>query len=278
MSSARAESPPAFDGSGDSPVFSPRAWWGYLRTAASVVLFFSIGLAVSPVCALASRVFGSAISPETARRMIGGLFRFWLRCSVRMGVFEIVFPEAGRLGGLNGVVVAPNHPSIVDAVILLSILPHGACIMRSGLMRSPCLGGAARLAGYVTNDSGPTLVREGVRKIARGENLLIFPEGTRTRTESVNAFKHGFALIAAKSGAPIQTVLIEREGRYLSKGVSLFAFARPPFRLRLRLGKVFHPAAGENPQQLAARLEDYFRRNLENTGDSIRIKPEWKRP
>jgi 1-acyl-sn-glycerol-3-phosphate acyltransferase len=199
------------------------------------------------------------------------LFAFWLKASVRLGGFEIDFPESARLCGLRGVILAPNHPSLLDAVILLAAAPHTVCIMRAGLINSPFLGGAARLAGYVTNDSGPALIRQGVDKIAAGENLLIFPEGTRTRTEAVNPFKNGFALIAAKTGAPIQTIFIERESPYLSKGVSLFARHRLPFRYRVHLGPLVQAEPGECAKLLAERLEADFRSHLENSGPSIRL-------
>ncbi|HEU4678606.1 MAG TPA: hypothetical protein VFS35_03730, partial [Terrimicrobiaceae bacterium] len=58
---------------------------------------------------------------------------------------------------------------------------------------------------------------------------------------------------------------------YLSKGVSLFSFARPPFRFRLRLGRLVHAEPSESAQELSARLERYFREHLENTGDDIRL-------
>ncbi len=167
--------------------------------------------------------------------------------------------------------LAPNHPSLIDAVILLSIVPNTVCIMRASLIESPFLGGAARLAGFVPNDKGPALIRHGIDKIRAGENLLIFPEGTRTVAQAINSFKHGFALIAKKTDAPIQTVFIEREGRYLSKGIALLSFARPPFRFRLHLGELFRAAPDESAQQLSARLERYFREHLENTGEDIRL-------
>ncbi|HEY5812805.1 MAG TPA: hypothetical protein VIT23_09145, partial [Terrimicrobiaceae bacterium] len=84
--------------------------------------------------------------------------------------------------------------------------------------------------------------------------------------------KNGFALIAKKTGASIQTLFIEREGRYLSKGISLFAFASPPFRFRIQLGQRILPSATESAQELSARLELYFREHLENTGDDIRLR------
>lgn len=271
MPSARAESPPPIAAHLPARSFSLPACWGYAKQIFCVLVFFGIGLVVSPICALISQCFGRRVPPSVGQSLIRGLFRFWLRMSCRIGVFDIQFPEAEKLKTIRGTVLAPNHPSLIDAVILLSIVPNTVCIMRAKLIESPFLGGAARLAGFVPNDKGPALIRQGIEKLQAGENLLIFPEGTRTATQAINPFKHGFALIAKKTDASIQTVFIERESRYLSKGVSLFSFARPPFRFRLHLGRLFYPAPEESPQQLSAKLELYFREHLENTGEDIRL-------
>jgi 1-acyl-sn-glycerol-3-phosphate acyltransferase len=271
MPSARAESSaPAADRL-SARSFSLPTGWRYLKQISCLFSFFGIGLVVSPFCALLSRCFGDQIPPAVGQRLIRGLFKGWLQVSSRLGIFDISFPDADKLRNLRATVLAPNHPSLIDAVILLSIVPNTVCIMRASLIESPFLGGAARLAGFVPNDKGPALIRDGLDKIRAGENLLIFPEGTRTVGQAINTFKHGFALIAKKTDAPIQTVFIEREGRYLSKGIALLSFARPPFRFRLHLGELFRAAPDESAQQLSARLERYFREHLENTGEDIRL-------
>ena len=200
MPSARAESPaPAADHL-PARSFSLPACWQYLKQISCVFSFFAAGLAVSPFCGLLWRCFGNDIPPTFGQRLIRGLFNGWLQVSSRIGIFDIRFPEAEKLRDLRATVLAPNHPSLIDAVILLSIVPNTVCIMRANLIESPFLGGAARLAGFVPNDKGPALVRHGIEKIRVGENLLIFPEGTRTEAQAINSFKHGFALIAKKTG------------------------------------------------------------------------------
>lgn len=272
MPSARAESPPPLADHLAPRSFSWPACWGYAKQVFCVVSFFAFGLIVSSTCALLSRCFGSTIPSSTGQRLIRRLFKGWLEFSGRIGVFDIRFPEAEKLRDLRGTILAPNHPSLIDAVILLSIVPHTVCIMRANLIESPFFGGAARLAGFVPNDKGPALIRQGMKKIEVGENLLIFPEGTRTGLQAINPFKNGFALIAKKTGACIQTVFIEREGRYLSKGVSLFTPSPMPIRFRLRLGQVIFARSAESAQQLSAGLELYFRERLENTGEDIRLR------
>jgi 1-acyl-sn-glycerol-3-phosphate acyltransferase len=270
MPSARVEPHPSLSERREPSAFSLAGLWGYVRQITCVLRFFGTGLVVSPVCLVLSKV--TRIPHSFGQELIRRLFANWLNFAVRIGVFEITIPEREKLSRIRGSILAPNHPSLLDAVFLLSVVPRTVCIMRANLINDIFLGGAARLAGYVPNDCGSALVRHGVEKITAGENLLIFPEGTRTRGGALNPFKHGFALIATKTGAPIQTIFIEREGRYLSKGVSLFAFARPPFRFRIHLGECVKAAPGETAHELSARLERYFRDHLEDTGSDIRLK------
>lgn len=253
-------------------VFSPAGLWSYFRQLACLAFFAFIGLTSSGICSLILKFSGDSISASAVLKLMRGLFLTWLRVSVSwLNVFAIEFPGAQKLQTLRGTIVAPNHPSLVDAVLLLIAVPDAACIMRAGLLQNPLLGGIARMAGFITNDRGPALIREGIKNLHAGKNLLIFPEGTRTRATAVNPFKEGFALIAVKAGAPVQTILIERKGRDLSKGISLLTPARLPIRIRIHLGDIIHPEAGESAHELSSRLEEYFRARLENTGDDIRL-------
>jgi 1-acyl-sn-glycerol-3-phosphate acyltransferase len=90
--------------------------------------------------------------------------------------------------------------------------------------------------------------------------LLVFPEGTRTRVPPINAFKGGFALMAKKSGAAVQTVFIETNGAFLCKGWPLMRKPQFPLFYRARLGARF--SAEGDVQALVARLEDYYREEL----------------
>ncbi|CAN5395498.1 lysophospholipid acyltransferase family protein [soil metagenome] len=271
MPSVRAESPaPAADNAGSFPL-SPSYWWAYLRQIFILGSFFGIALTVSMLCGLLALLFGNRIPPAAPQAVIRGLFRFWLRMAHLTGVFHISFPEVEKIASLRGAIIAPNHPSLLDAVLILAAVPKTVCIVRAALIDNLCLGGAAKLSGFVANDGGPILIRQGVAKIQQRENLLIFPEGTRTHPDALNAFKKGFALIAVKTGAPIQTVFIEREAEYLAKGVSLFARTPLPITFRVHVGEVIRPGENESAQQLSARLHRYFSAHLERHSEAIRL-------
>ena len=197
--------------------------WQYLKQISCVFSFFAIGLAVSPFCGLLWRCFGDDIPPAVGQRLIRGLFKGWLQVSSRIGIFDIRFPEAEKLRNLRATVLAPNHPSLIDAVILLSIVPNTVCIMRANLIESPFLGGAARLAGFVPTIRDPPHPPRH-RKDSGRRKFANLSGGHSHGGSGYQFFKHGFALIAKKTGAPIQTIFIEREGRYLSKGIGAIIF------------------------------------------------------
>ncbi len=114
-----------------------------------------------------------------------------------------------RSRGAGPLVIAPNHPSLLDAVLVISRLPHVVCAAKAEIWDNLFLGGSARLAGFIRNDSPDEAGPRSRPAAARGRHLLIFPEGTRTSARPVGAFKGGFALIAKQAGAPVQTVFIE---------------------------------------------------------------------
>ena len=246
----------------------------YVLQIASVALFFFLGFAISVAVPVFYLTLGRRRSLRAGVRILPALFRFYTGWLQWAGLFRVRFEGREQLEKISGAIVAPNHPGLLDAIFLMAVVPRPVCIMRAGLKYNPCIAGAAWLAGYITNDRGSGLIRQCQSKLAAGDNLLIFPEGTRTRSDArgVNKFKSGFALTAVLTGAPIQTVLIERSGAYLGKETSLVSAARIPIEMTIRLGEVFHARPGESAKELSARLEMYFRERLANTDGGVRLR------
>ncbi len=231
-----------------------------MRQMAGLVVFFWVSWSNNFRAMVLRRLGLAGEDPERWQRRLSEMLRFWRRAGRFLGVIEVDFPEEDQLKNLRGVIVAANHPSLVDAFVLLGVVPRAVCIMRSNLRRSPLFSELTLLAGYIANDQGAALVHSGIAHLAHGENLVIFPEGTRSRPEGASPFpfKRGFALMATRTGTPIQTVIVQREGLYFSKGWPLFRPARLPTKLRFRLGRRFVPAPEESADDFARRLEAYF--------------------
>ena len=158
-------------------------------------------------------------------------------------------------------VIAPNHPSLLDAVMIISRVPQVACVMKAELMQSILFGAGARLARYIRNDSLHAMVRRAVTEVRGGSHLLLFPEGTRTTHAPVNTMHGTAGLVAKYARAPVQTVFIEStDAAFLGKKSTLFRYTPMPVSYRIRLGKRFDPP--HNVAAFAQELEQYFRDEL----------------
>lgn len=172
------------------------------------------------------------------------------------GLAKFDLAELDSLREEGGLVLVPNHPTLIDVLLVTSRLPRIVCITKASLWDNPACGAAARLAGYIRNDAPHRLVRAAASAVAAGNQLLIFPEGTRTRMVPVGPFKGGFALMASQAGVPVQTVLLRVDPPYLAKGWGFFRRPAFPVRYQARLGRRF--VVDAPAKAFAERLEAYF--------------------
>ena len=209
-------------------------------------------LAAIPLFAIFPRVH----SKRVGRKLVALMFRVYLRLLVAMGACRFDLTELDALQGGPAMVIAPNHPSLLDAVMILSRLPNAACIMKADIVNSVFFGAGARLAGYIGNTPLRSMVQSAVADLRQGSHLLLFPEGTRTNRFPVGAMQGTAGLIAKHAGVPVQTVFIETSSGFLGKGWSLLWTPKMPITYRIRLGKRFDPP--RHAGRFAGELEQYF--------------------
>jgi 1-acyl-sn-glycerol-3-phosphate acyltransferase len=174
------------------------------------------------------------------------------------------------LRGGPPLILAPNHPCLIDALLILTRHPNIVCVMKSELMRNVFLGSGSRLARYVRNDSSRQMVKESVAHLRNGGVLLLFPEGTRTTQQPINSLVGSVGLIAKHANVPVQTLVIETDSPYLSKGWPLFRRPELPIIYRVRLGKRFDPPS--DVAAFTAELDRYYRQALEGALQSRWLK------
>ena len=201
-------------------------------------------------------IFPRVQSKRVGRKLIAIIFRLYLRLLVAMGACRFDLAELDALQGGPAMIIAPNHPSLLDAVMILSRLPDAACIMKADIVNSVLFGAGARLAGYIGNTPLRSMVQSAVADLSQGSHLLLFPEGTRTNRFPVGAMQGTAGLIAKHAGVAVQTVFIETSSGFLGKGWSLLWTPKMPITYRIRLGRRFDPP--RHAGRFAGELEQYF--------------------
>lgn len=211
------------------------------------------------------------LGQPVGRRLIMLGFRFYLRflevfCACRFDLSEL---DALRRD--SPLILVANHPSLLDAVMIVSRFPDMVCVMKASLMNNILLGSAARLARYIPNDAPLDLILRARKALRENAHLLIFPEGTRTRSFPVDACTASAGLIAQRARTPVQSLLIEFNSPYLGKAWPIWRRPELPLRFRIRVGRRFAP-----PTDVAAfgrELEAHFRAELADDRQEPRAQP-----
>ena len=114
---------------------------------------------------------------------------------------------------IHSKIIVANHPSLLDFVYIMSLVPNSTCIVRGSLTHTP-LRGVIKQA-YITNTTEFDDVLVECKKLTdQGCNVIIFPEGTRTPRHGQNNYKKGAALIALYCGCDVQPVFIGGSDKY----------------------------------------------------------------
>ena len=238
---------------------------GIFQTAAffgAYLLFAVVGALVSLMCLMPAVLFHGKRVRSFGQKLIHVLFRIFIGYVRLFGLVELDADELSELRASKGLIVAANHPCLLDAVLMVSQMPQVVCLMKGVLARNIIFSGTSQLAGYINNKSSLGLVNKCRERLNEGANLLVFPEGTRTVGGELRPFKMGFALVAVLTRSPVQTVIITAESNHLGKGQPLLKRPAFPLRYSLRLGRRFQPEPGQDAKKFGALVENYFRETL----------------
>jgi 1-acyl-sn-glycerol-3-phosphate acyltransferase len=209
--------------------------------------------------------------PRRAGTAVGRLgimagFRLYARYLSFAGFYRLDLGAIDALRGGPPLILAPNHPSMIDAILILGRHPNIACVMKKEILANVFLGSGARLARYVCNDRPLQMIRAAVADLGHGGILLLFPEGTRSVQSPINPLTSSVGVIAKQAAVPVQTLIIESDTPYLAKGWTLFRRPAIPITYRVRLGKRFAPP--EDVRTFIAELEAYYRAELADAPQS----------
>jgi 1-acyl-sn-glycerol-3-phosphate acyltransferase len=101
--------------------------------------------------------------------------------------------------------------------------------------------------------SGLSGIKEALRRLKRGEMVLIFPEGTRTANGQIAPFRAGFTTLAVRSGAAILPVAIDGAFQVWPRRKKWPGLGR----IRVHYGAAIRPdeIAGRDERELLAEVE-----------------------
>lgn len=228
------------------PYFRPLLVWIY----AGVLQVFAVCLAVLASPFVGRRRAFWLLAPGYIRH-VGRLFGV----RPKMQGWEEL-PEEIRSGKQPAIFIA-NHASLFDPPLIISTLPcRPVFVAKQELVRIPVLGWVLLLAGFILIDRrnrhrAAVSLRLAARRIRAGQSIVVFPEGTRTRTGQLLPFKKGLFLIAWRAQVPVVPLGIVGGRAILPPEHWRVA----PGNYQIRVGKPVHPLQFVSADALRRAME-----------------------
>ncbi len=204
-------------------------------------------------------IWDKAERGRVARGVINRSFALFIGYMHRVGILTY---EIKGLVNLQrpGLLILANHPTLIDIVFLISLLKNADCVVRSGLAKNIATRGAVGATGYICNDNGADLIGACIDSVKSGKNLVIFPEGSRSKPDHLLPFQRGAANIAVRGRLDITPVLIKCSPPTLSKGLGWYNIPSRRFHVSIEvLPDIPVASFCVDTEALAARkLTDYL--------------------
>ncbi|MFX4266396.1 lysophospholipid acyltransferase family protein [Aliarcobacter butzleri] len=169
----------------------------------------------------------------------------------------------------GGAVIAPNHNSHLDTLVIMSLYPLSKInkirpvAAADYFMRNKFVSWISTYCiGIIPLDrtgasSQEELFKEPHEALDNKDILILFPEGSRGKPEQMTRLKKGlFYLLKDKKDIPIIPIAMQGLGNSLPKGEALFV----PFNCQVVIGESIN--IPENSQTLNETLKDFFETNL----------------
>lgn len=255
-----------------------RKIWQIVSAGFSYALFGIGALLVGIFFRLMSPV--TIISPARKQRMIRwcihkGCLTF-IRIMRFFGLIRYRFDVDSMYNARPGHIVIANHPSLIDVVLLLAVNEQMCCFVKGAIWDNFFTGAVVKQAGFIPNNAEQVLPMAAA-KLEAGENILIFPEGTRTKEDNVLRFKRGAANMAVAVNASIMPIMIECTPRALKKGDKWYDIPEGGPAFTLRSGELLEldeciDRTQPRPKQyrhLTQFLENYYKKQLSTDSPEI---------
>jgi len=179
-------------------------------------------------------------SQTRVRKIISFSFRVLLNLLDILGILKIEADSLEELHDLKGSIIISNHPCLLDVVAIMARLGNCQCIVKNKLWLHPLLGGVMRSAGFIQNNLDPEkLLQECKQQLACGQNIVIFPEGTRSNLNQPIKLQRGVGNLALFAMANIQALIINCSPLMWTKQNKWHEMPMQKITLRLSKGKVF---------------------------------------
>ncbi len=171
----------------------------------------------------------------------------WAKLCTWLTLVRVTVSGRGNIDPHTSYVFVANHQGAYDIFAVYGFLNHNfKWLMKAGLRKFPVIGVACAAAGHVfVDNSSPSAIRRTMAKAERtlqgGMSVVVFPEGSRTRTGRMRPFHKGAYQLSMEFGLPVVPVTIDGAFDVLPRG----SWLPRPGRIKLTIHPPVDPPVDE---------------------------------
>ena len=171
-----------------------------------------IGLFIIPISAIFLKDYNH-------RRFCANVVhKSWKFFTIIMQKFGSIKVETvGEFNNIKGKVIVSTHPSLIDIVLLIGLIPNSLCLAKKDLLKNPVMYKIVKCL-YIINDIDlEEFQKETKNALENNFNIIIFPTGTRTLPNEEIKLHKGASQIAINANVDIVTITIDTDYTILRK-------------------------------------------------------------
>lgn len=173
----------------------------YIRSIFAVFCFFIFGIGAVILNFLLFPFIKN--NKELCSDIIHNTWRFFVNLMMFLKLFRL---DVKKLKKIENKVIVSTHPSFIDIVILIALIPRSTCFVKKELAHNPILKNLVTSI-FITNEVElDELKSESKKMLDRGFNVIIFPSGIRHRRDEFPKIRKGASLVALNAGKNIVPV------------------------------------------------------------------------
>src|SRR5574344_2163715 len=142
-------------------------------------------------------------------------WRFLINFISILGLIKLNIENIKEISYIKNKVIVATHPSFIDIVILIGLIPYSTCFAKQELAKNPLMGNILK-SFFITNDVDiEELKTESKKMLDLGFNVIIFPSGIRHHKNEYPKIRKGASLVALNASKDIIPIKLFADGDFL---------------------------------------------------------------
>lgn len=180
-------------------------------------------------------------------------------------IARVVVINAHKIKEDNGCIIIANHPTLIDVVALIAVYKNSTCIVKHTLLKNWFIKKIVIAAQYIPNDSSELLISKVVESFLNNDNLIIFPEGTRTTFNKEPVFQRGASHLALQTRASVRSTHIYCNVNALNKETPWYVIPEEKIELHITIKEKISSSSYDFSRERsleARKLTKYFKESI----------------